>query len=148
MRWLYGEWAKGNLWALRDIADPDIECEWAESLATFNGEPRVCRGLEEIGAATLEWLAAWDTYWMTAEGFLEARDEVVVFMRLHARAADTDRVVEHRVAAVWALRDGRAVRVRYYENRTEALEARGGGSKANGGYFAGGHPALRGEAHG
>jgi len=28
LRRLYGEWAKGNLWALRDIADPEIEWDW------------------------------------------------------------------------------------------------------------------------
>src|SRR4051794_36057133 len=122
LRWLYGEWAKGNLWALRDIADPDIEWQWAESLSTVYGGPRVYRGLEEIGAATLEWLAAWDSYWMTADDFIEAGDEVVVFMRLHAQAADTDSVVEQPAAAVWAMRNGRAVRVRYYDSREDALE--------------------------
>src|SRR3954471_23337570 len=86
LRWLYGEWAKGNLWALRDIADPDIEWQWAESLSTVYGGPRIYRGLEEIGAATLDWLAAWDSYWMTAEDFIDAGDEVVVFMHVHARA--------------------------------------------------------------
>ena len=125
LRWLYGEWAKGNMWALRDIAYPDIEWEWSEGMASLYGGPRVYRGLEEIGAATLEWLAAWDSYWMTAEDFIEAGDEVVVFMRLHARSADSDSVIENRIAAVWAMRDGRAVRVRYYEDREEALEAVG-----------------------
>jgi ketosteroid isomerase-like protein len=125
LRWLYGEWAKGDLWALREIADPNIEWEWAEGMASLYGGPRIYRGLEEIGAATLEWLAAWDSYWMTADDFIEAGDEVVVFMRLHARAAGTESVVEQRVAAVWGLRKGRAVRVRYYEDRAEALEAVG-----------------------
>jgi hypothetical protein len=25
LRWLYEEWAEGNLWALREIADPNIQ---------------------------------------------------------------------------------------------------------------------------
>jgi hypothetical protein len=95
LRWLYGEWAKGNLWALRDIADPHIEWEWSPNLASLSGGPRIYRGLEEIGAATLEFLAAWDHYWMTAEEFIEAGEEIVVFMHVHARAASTDR--EHRL---------------------------------------------------
>ena len=82
-------------------------------------------GLEEIGAATLEWLAAWDSYWMTAEDFIEAGNEIVVSMQLHARAAGTDRVTEQRATAVWTLRNGRAVRVRYYDDRADALEAAG-----------------------
>src|SRR5436190_6941399 len=120
LRWLYGEWAKGNLWALREIADPHIEWEWSPKLAGLSGGPRTYCGLEEIGAATLEFLGAWDHYWMTAEGFIEAGDEIVVSMRVHARAASTERAVEQRSTAVWSLRNGRAVRVRYYDDRAEA----------------------------
>jgi hypothetical protein len=91
LRRLYEEWAKGNLWALRDIADPAIEWEWSDRMASLYGGPRTYRGFEEIGAATLEWLEPWDSYWMTAEGFIDAGDEtVVVFMRLHARVPGTD----------------------------------------------------------
>jgi ketosteroid isomerase-like protein len=125
LRRLYAEWAKGNLWALRDIADADIEWEWSEGLASLYGGPRVYRGLEEIGAATLEWLAAWDSYWMTADRFIDAGDEVVVFMHLHAKAAGMDSALEQQTTAVWALRQGRAVRVRYYDDRAMALEAVG-----------------------
>ena len=50
LRRLYGEWAKGNLWALRDIADPEIEWEWAEGLASIDGGPRIYHGLDEIAA--------------------------------------------------------------------------------------------------
>jgi ketosteroid isomerase-like protein len=125
LRRLYGEWAKGNLWALRDIADPAIEWEWSEGLASLYGGPRIYRGLEEIGAATLEWLAAWESYWMTAEEFIEAGDEIVVPMHLHARVAGTDSVTEQRAAAVWTLRNGRAVRVRYYDDKADAFKAAG-----------------------
>lgn len=125
LRWLYGEWAKGNLWALRDIADPNIKWEWSPGLASLSGGPRLYRGLDEIGAATREFLEAWDSYWMTPEEFVEAGDQILVVMRLHARTAGTDTVVEQRIWAVWALRSGRVVRVRYYEDSTQALEAAG-----------------------
>jgi ketosteroid isomerase-like protein len=125
LRWLYGEWAKGNLWALREIADPNIEWEWSPKLASLSGASRMCNGLDEVEADTREWLNAWDRYWMTAEDFIEANGEVVVFMRLHARAAGSESVIEQRVAAVWSLRDERAVRVRYYDDRDEALKAAG-----------------------
>ena len=125
LRWLHGEWAKGNLWALRDIADPGIEWEWSERLASLYGGPRTYCGLEEIGAATLEWLAAWDSYWMTAEDFIEAGDEILVFMSLHGRTGGSDSVTEQPTTAVWTLRNGKALRVRYYDDRAEALEAAG-----------------------
>jgi ketosteroid isomerase-like protein len=125
LRWLYGEWAKGDLWALREIADPDIEWEWSAGLASVSGGSRVSHGLDEVAAATLDWLAAWDHYSMTAEEFIEAGDEVVVLMRLHARGASSETVIEERIAAVWTLDEARATRVRYYENRADALEAVG-----------------------
>jgi ketosteroid isomerase-like protein len=62
---------------------------------------------------------------MTAEDFIEAGDEIVVSVQLHGRAAGTDSVTEHRTTAVWSLRNGKAVRVRYYDDRAEALEAAG-----------------------
>jgi ketosteroid isomerase-like protein len=125
LRWLYGEWAKGNLWALRDIAEPNIEWEWAEEIAALGSGPRVCHGLEEVGAATLEWLDAWDFYWMTADEFIEARDKVVVSMRLHARMRGSDRVVDQPLVAVWSMREGRAAAVRYYQDASQAFEAAG-----------------------
>ena len=110
---------------MRDIADPGIEWEWSERLASLYGGPRIYHGLEEIGAATLEWLAAWDSYWMTAEDFIEADDEIVVFMCLHGRTGGSDSVTEQPTTAVWTLRNGKALRVRYYDDRAAALEAAG-----------------------
>jgi ketosteroid isomerase-like protein len=125
LRGLYAEWATGNLWALRDIAEPDIEWEWSPGLASVSGGSRTYRGLEEISAATLEWLEGWDHYWMTADDFIDAGDEIVVLMRVHARAAGSDSVIEHRIGAVWTLRNHKAVRVRYYDDRADALQAVG-----------------------
>jgi ketosteroid isomerase-like protein len=125
LHWLYKEWAKGNLWALREIADPNIEWEWSARMTSFSGEPRIYRGLDEIGATTREWIEAWDFYWMTAEDFIEVGDEIVVPMHLHARISGSDRVLEERFAAVWTLRSGKALRVRYYDDKAEALEAAG-----------------------
>ena len=104
LRWLYGEWAKGDLWALREIADSNIEWEWSAGMASLVGGPRIYRGLDEIAAATLEWIEFWNLYWMTAEDFIEAGDEIVVPMHLHARTAGTDSVIEDRITAVWTLR--------------------------------------------
>ena len=124
LRRLYDEWAKGNLFALADIADPDIEWEWAAEMASLFGGPRVYRGLDEIWAATKEWLVPWERYWMTADDFIEHGDKVLVMMRLHARA-HSGSLLEQRVAAVWTMRDGKALAVRYYMDRDEATDAIG-----------------------
>lgn len=124
LRRLYDEWAKGNLFALADVADPDIEWEWAPEMASLFGGPHTYRGLDEIWAATKEWLVPWERYWMTADEFIELGDRVLVLMRLHARA-HSGSILEQRVAAVWTMRDGKAVAVRYYMNRDDALAAVG-----------------------
>jgi ketosteroid isomerase-like protein len=128
LRRLYDEWAKGNLWALRDIADPNLEWEWSPGLASLSGGARIYRGLEEIGSATLEFLGAWNRYWITADEFIEMGEEVVVvLMRLHAQAAGTDTVLEARSAGVWTFRNGKAVRARYYDDQAEALKVAAAG---------------------
>jgi ketosteroid isomerase-like protein len=61
---------------------------------------------------------------MTAEDFIDVNDEVVVVpMSLHARAAGSDKVIDQPSAGVWTLRNGKAVRVRYYDDKDEALKA-------------------------
>lgn len=124
LRRLYDEWAKGNLLALQHVADPEIEWQWAPEMASLFGGPRTYRGLDEIWVATKEWLVPWEHYWMTADEFIEVDDRVVVLMRLHARA-HSGSVLEQRVAAVWTMRDGKAIAVRYYMDRDEALRAAG-----------------------
>ena len=62
---------------------------------------------------------------MTADDFIEAGDQVVVFMRTSCAGSDDGGVFEQPTTAVWTLRDGKAVRVRYYENNADALEAVG-----------------------
>jgi len=125
LREMYAEWAKGNLWALRDVATPDVEWEWSPGLASLSGGPRTYRGLDEIGASTLEWLAAWDSFWMTAEDFIDAGDQVLVPFRLTVVGKGTGVKIEESAFGLWTMQDGRAVRVRYYEDRDEALEAAG-----------------------
>jgi ketosteroid isomerase-like protein len=124
LRRLYDQWATGNLVALRDIADPDIEWEWAPEMASLFGGPRIYRGLDEIWAATKEWLTPWEHYWMTADEFIELDDRVLVLMVIHGRAHSGNEL-EQRVAALWTMRDGKAVAVRYFMDRDEALEAAG-----------------------
>lgn len=125
LRRLFDEWAKGNLLALQDVADPGIEWEWAPEMASLFGGPRTYRGLAEIWAATKEWLEPWEHYWMTADEFIELdENRVLVLMVIHGRAHSGNEL-DQRVAAIWTMRDDKAIAVRYYMSRAEALEAAG-----------------------
>jgi ketosteroid isomerase-like protein len=124
LRRLYDEWAKGNLPALQEVADPEIEWQWAPEMASLLGGPRTYHGLDEIWAATKEWLEPWEHYWMTADEFIELDDRVLVLMVIHGRAHSGNET-EQQVAALWTMRDNKAVAVRFFMSRNEALAAAG-----------------------
>ena len=125
LRRLYDEWAKGNLLALQHVADPAIEWDWAPEMASLFGGPRTYRGLDEIWVATKEWLVPWQHYWMTADEFIELDDNrVLVLMVIHGRAHSGNEL-EQQVAALWTMRGDKAIAVRYFMSRDEALQAAG-----------------------
>jgi ketosteroid isomerase-like protein len=62
---------------------------------------------------------------MEPEEFLDVGDEVVMFVRMKATGVSTGLTLERQDAMVFAVRNGKVVRLDYYNNRTEALEAVG-----------------------
>ena len=84
-----------------------------------------------MGAASLRGVdprataAPWESYYIEAEEFIDAGEEVVTLTRVLAQTTRDSVAVEHRPAAVWSLRQGKIVRVRFYLERDEALEAAG-----------------------
>jgi ketosteroid isomerase-like protein len=87
--------------------------------------PRVARGLLGFAESWRDWLEPWESYYIEVEEFIDAGDEVVSLTRVRAKTTRDAVAVEHRPGAVWSLRDGRIVRVRFYLDREEALEAAG-----------------------
>jgi ketosteroid isomerase-like protein len=72
-----------------------------------------------------EWLEAWDSYEIETEELLDAGDQVVALVRVRATTKRDAVVVEHRPAALWSVRDGKVVRVRFFLERDRALDAAG-----------------------
>jgi ketosteroid isomerase-like protein len=70
---------------------------------------------------------AFDDYRMLPEEFIDAgEDRVLVFSREGGRGKGSGAEVEtHPTAHLWTLRDGKAVRMQSYWERSEALEAAG-----------------------
>ena len=56
---------------------------------------------------------------------MRSGDEVVSLTRVQARTTRDAVAIEHRPGAVWSLRGGKIVRVRFFLERDEALEAAG-----------------------
>jgi ketosteroid isomerase-like protein len=57
--------------------------------------------------------------------FLDAGDSVIVFFRMRTKGRGSGVEVERQDAIVFKLRNGRIVRVDYYNDRKQALEAAG-----------------------
>ncbi|MGH2965810.1 MAG: nuclear transport factor 2 family protein [Solirubrobacterales bacterium] len=76
--------------------------------------PRVARGLLGFAESWRDWLEPWESYYIEVEEFIDAGDEVVSLTRVRAETTRDAVAVEHRPGAVWSLRDGRIVRVRFY----------------------------------
>jgi uncharacterized protein len=84
----------------------------------YRGHAGYARWLEDWGAAWAEWS-------IEPEEFLDAGDSVVVFFRMRTKGRGSGVEVERQDAIVFKLGNGRIVRVDYYNDRKQALEAAG-----------------------
>jgi ketosteroid isomerase-like protein len=77
----------------------------------------------------LNWLADWSEPWsefsMKSERWIDAGDQVLVVLRMTAKGKGSGVEVNRRDAMVYTVRDGKTVRLDYYNNEAEALEAAG-----------------------
>jgi ketosteroid isomerase-like protein len=107
-----------------EILDPEIEWrgprEFPDLAEPHYGHEGVMQYLAKVGEAL-------DDYRMVAEEFIEVgEDQVLVFAREGGRGKGSGLDVEtHPTAHLYTLRDGKAVRMQSYWERSEALEAAG-----------------------
>lgn len=108
--------------AFRDYLDEGFEWqsapEYPEGEQLFRGR----QGATEFMAMLRE---SWSEWRFEPERFLDANDSVVVFVRIQAKGGASGIPLELNTAHVWTIRSGRATSVRFYRDRTEALEAAG-----------------------
>jgi ketosteroid isomerase-like protein len=72
-----------------------------------------------------DWLSPWASYRVESQEFIDAGDDVVALVHVRARTSRDDVEVEHSPAAVWTVKEGKIVRVRFFLEREEALKAAG-----------------------
>ena len=84
-------------------------------------------------AGVTEWLAdfaaAWDHYELEVERLIDAGDRVVSLFRIRAVGAGSGVAVERGDGMVWIFRDGKLVRLDYFNDQDQALEAAGLGEE-------------------
>jgi len=84
----------------------------------YRGRAGVERWLED-------WASAWSEFSMEPEEFIDAGKCVVVVIRMRAKGRGSAVEVERQDAIVHEMRDGKVVRLDYYNNREQALKAVG-----------------------
>lgn len=98
--------------------DPQIE--WIEPPEYPSG--RTHRGHAELQAHASKARDTWAEGSCEPERFLIAGDKIVVFLHVHVRLRDSTEWLDGDIADVYTFRDGRAVQMRHFPDRTQALE--------------------------
>jgi ketosteroid isomerase-like protein len=103
----------------------DPEFEWDFSAYPGLDIPVQGTGRENFFRFLDRYRRAWLDYEAALKELIDAGDDVVAVVHETARARGTDISIEREVAGVWTWREARAIRVRGYRTREEALEAVG-----------------------
>jgi ketosteroid isomerase-like protein len=108
----------------RSLIDPEIEWQGPREFPDLAEPVYGYKGMAQYVAKIAE---ALDDYRMVPERFIDAgNDRVLVFSREGGRGKGSGADVEtHLTAHLWTLRDGKAIQMKSYWERADALEAVG-----------------------
>jgi ketosteroid isomerase-like protein len=105
--------------ALKDMA-PGFELDFSRAI----GPTRGVFGLEQMRELWDEFAESWESHHWAAEEFVDGGDQVVTPTTQYLRGREGIEV-EARTTWIWTFRDGKIIRVTYFQGRQEALEAAG-----------------------
>jgi ketosteroid isomerase-like protein len=80
-------------------------------------------GHEGVRAWLEDWGAAWSAATIEPQRWIDAGDRVVVVLDLTATGRGSGVEVKRRDAMVWTVRDGKTIRIDYFNNEAQALDA-------------------------
>ena len=115
VRGIYAAWSAGT--SARGFMDSEIEYVNPPDAV----ETGTLRGPESFGLIR----DAYDDVQVRSERFVDVGDDVVVIAKLTGTSRGARVPVEREQGYVWTIRDGRAIRFRWFNTAPEALEAVG-----------------------
>jgi ketosteroid isomerase-like protein len=124
VRAAWDAWARGDMDALFEFYDPEIEWDMTRSYVPDMG---VFHGHDGVREFFREWRAFFAEYYAEPEQFVAGADDTVI-VRIRQGGRGRSSTVGVEMPAYWQLyrlRDGRAVRVEIYREEAEALVAAG-----------------------
>ena len=106
-----------HLW---DTIDPEVEVYDHDipDAGNYRGHEGYLRWLED-------WGEAWDSFSMEPLRWVDAGEKVVLIFQMTAKGKGSGVEVKRRDAMVWTVGDGKTVRLDYYNNEAQALQAVG-----------------------
>jgi ketosteroid isomerase-like protein len=112
---------RGDYEAAVEALDPGIEYD-----LTHFPDGQIYLGHDGVREAFRIWLGTWEDYRQVLDELIDlVGDEVLAVVREFGRGKGSGIEVERPTAGVWTMRDGKAVRIRFYPGKAEALEAAG-----------------------
>jgi ketosteroid isomerase-like protein len=110
-----------DLSAVRALLHPEIE--WEEGPGA--PEAGIHRGREAFEAFLQAWLDSFADFRIEPEDIVEDGDRLIALVHQSGTGRTSGIAVEARIAHVWTVRDGMAVRWQSYSSREEALAGTG-----------------------
>lgn len=103
-----------------ETLDPEIEVYDHDipDAGVYRGHSGFLKWLED-------WGDPWESFSMEPERFVGAGDQVVVIFQMTAKGRGSGVEIKRRDGMVWTIREGRTVRLDYYNSDSQALEAAG-----------------------
>ena len=127
VRRVYDAAARRDAAAVFALYDPEVELD-----ASRVGVPDleadadgISRGHAGLRRFFREWHQAWGRIEYDYEELIDAGQHVISVVNRRGRGRSSGAEVELHVALVWTLREGKVVRVVWFPDRAEALEAAG-----------------------
>jgi ketosteroid isomerase-like protein len=118
LREAYAALNRNDIPAMVKVFDPQIE--W--SLPSEFPRGGTYRGLAAVQALLSESRESWAEGSCEPERFIVAGDKIIVFVHVHVRLKDETEWREGDLADVYSFRNVRAIQVRVFADRRQALE--------------------------
>ncbi len=121
VRRIYGLLNRGDAEGVIELCDDDFLMDMSERVFnpdTYTGHDGIRRFYDGVRDA-------WASYQWDVEETRITDDTVVAMLHCEGQSREGGPGVDWRVAWLWKLRRGRAVSVRFYRHRAEALKAAG-----------------------
>jgi ketosteroid isomerase-like protein len=119
VRRVYEAAARRDVATVLELYDPDVELDNTR-LEIAGG---VYHGHDGLRTFFREWHEAWERIEYDFDELIDAGGHVVAVVTRRGRGRASGAEVELQVALVWTVREGKIVRVVWFETREDALEA-------------------------